>query len=102
MKKKVEDVLIEMGVYPNLTGFNYICRAVEIISESKGKMKIADGLYVDVAKTFGSTNYKVERAIRHAISKMDKDSEAFKEYIGIKDTTNSAVLYTLAVRLKED
>ena len=102
MKKKVEEILIEMGVYPNLSGFDYICKAVEIISESKERMKIVDGLYADVAKAFDSTNHKVERAMRHAISKMDRESEAFKKYIGIKDTTNSAVLYTLATRLKGD
>ena len=102
MKKKVEEALIELGVYPNLTGFNYICRAVEIISESKEKMKIVDGLYVDVAKEFNSTKSKVERAIRHAITKMDKDSETYKKYVGTKDKTNSVVLYTLAFRLKED
>lgn len=102
MKKKVEKALIEMGIYPNLLGFDYICKAVEILDSSNGRMKIVDGLYADIAKEYKSTIRRVERAIRHAISKIDKDSDAYKKYIGIKEPTNAAVLYTLAVRLRED
>lgn len=102
MKKKVEYVLIELGIYPNLFGFDYICKAIEIINESTERMKIVDGLYVDIAKQFNSQKNRVERAIRHAISKIDKSSDAWNEYLGIKETTNSTFLYTLATRLKED
>lgn len=102
MKKKVEEVLIELGIYPNLLGFDYICKAVEILSTSNRRVKIVDGLYVDIAKEFDSTASRVERGIRHAISKMNKDSESYRKYVGIKYPTNSVVLHTLAVRLKED
>lgn len=102
MRRKTEDVLIELGITPNLSGFNYICKAVEIINASKERIRIVDGLYADIAKEFNTTKIRVERAIRHAISKMDKESEAYKKYLGIKEHTNSAVLYTLAMRLKED
>lgn len=54
MKKKIEEVLIELGVYPNLSGFDYICKAVEILNSTNERMKIVDGLYVDIAKEFNS------------------------------------------------
>lgn len=100
MKKKVEDLLIELGIYPNLYGFAYICKAIEIISSSKERMKIM-WIYSEVAKEFNSNTARVERGIRHAFSRIDKDSEAWKR-LGINETTNSAVLYTLAVKLKQD
>ncbi len=102
MGKKIEDTLFELGIAPNLLGFDYICRAVEIIQNSKGRMKNVGGLYADVAKEFNTTNKKVERAIRHAFSKIDKESEAFNKYLGISSMTNSALLYALTYRLRED
>jgi len=102
MRKKVTDVLIELGVTPNLKGFDYICRAVEIISNSKKRMDIVKGIYADIANEFDTTSSRTERAIRHAFSKVDKESEAYKKYIGIDKTTNSTLLYTLAYRLRED
>lgn len=101
MKRKVERTLIDMGIYPNLLGFDYICRAIEYIQADR-RAKICD-VYGLIAGDYDTTPQRVERAIRHALSnKADKNSEAYKKYAGIKDTTNSAVLYTMAVRLRED
>ena len=100
MEKKVEDSLIELGVYPNLLGFAYICKAVGYIQENRC-VKTCE-LYKLVAKDFGTTPSRAERGIRHALSKMDKDSDEYKKYIGIKYSSNSAILYTMAVRLKND
>lgn len=100
MKKKIEEILIELGVYPNLSGFNYICKAIDYISKNSGARICA--VYSLVADDFNTTSSRVERAIRHALSKADKDSDAYKKYMSVKDTTNSTVLYTMAVRLRED
>ena len=100
MRKKVEEVLIEMGVYPNLLGFDYICRAINYISEDV-RLRMCE-VYRLVANDVETNPTSVEKSIRHALSKIDKNGEAYKKYIGIKDTTNSAVLYTLAVKMKED
>lgn len=102
MRKKVENALIEMGIYPNLKGFDYICEAVEILEKNNRDMKIVDGVYQEIAEKLGVTKLSVERAIRHAITKVDKDGEAFKRYIGIENVTNSVFLHMLAVRLKDD
>lgn len=100
MKKKVEEILIELGVTPNLLGFDYICRFVDYVSENKSAK--TGVIYSHIAKECDSTYWRVERSIRHTISKMDKESETYKKYIGTGNTTNSAVLFTLAMRLKED
>lgn len=100
MKKKVEDILIELGIYPNLSGFDYICKAVYCIMADRTVRMCS--VYEMVAKDFDTTNTAVERSIRHALSKADKESEAYKQYMSVKDTTNSAMLYTLATKLKEE
>lgn len=100
MRIKTEDLLIELGITPNLKGFDYICKAINYISADRA-IKMCS-VYELVAKDCETTSSRVERAIRHALSKADKESEAYKKYIGIKDTTNSAVLYTLALKLREE
>lgn len=102
MRKKIENALFELGITPELKGFGYIRSAVEIIQNSEEITKIMDGLCVDVAKEFKTTNSRVERAIRSAFTRLDKESEAFTKYINSEKLTNSALLYTLAYRLRED
>ena len=102
MRKKIENALIEMGIYPNLKGFGYICEAVEILENNNRDMKIVDGVYREISEKIGVTKLSVERAIRHAITKADRKGEAFKKYIGIENATNAAFLHTLALRMKEE
>lgn len=101
MRKKIENALLELGITPNLRGFGYICRAVEIILASQGKMRVVEGLYAEIAKECDSSIACVERAIRHAFTKVDVESRAFIQYLGTDKLTNSALLYTLAYRLRE-
>ena len=102
MKNKVENVLIELGVTPNLSGFGYLCKAIEVINASNERMKLVDGVYAEVARKSNSTAYSVERGIRTAISKMNVGSDAWKKYVGVNDVTNATVVYTLALRMKEE
>ena len=39
MRKKIQDTLLDLGVTPNLKGFNYICDAVEMINK-EGRIKV--------------------------------------------------------------
>lgn len=100
MWKKNENVLLELGITPDLKGFGYICKAIDYISADR-TVKMCD-VYELVAKDFDASSSRVERAIRHAFSKVDKESEAFNKYLGISNMTNSALLYTLAYRLREE
>lgn len=102
MRKKIENALFELGITPDLVGFNQICSAVEIILNTERKEKAVCKVYEDVAKELDTTASRVERGIRHAFTKIDKESEAFNKYLGIRNMTNSALLYTLAYRLRED
>ncbi len=102
MRNKIEDTLFELGITPNLKGFDYIRRAVEIILTSKERPDIVKGLYKNIAKEYETTGTGVERAIRHAFSKMDVESEAFIKYFNSDRMTSSTLLYTLAYKLKED
>lgn len=100
MERKIENILLKLGITPNLKGFGYICSAVNYILADK-TVKLQK-VYEFIAEDVGTTRTGVERAIRHAISKMDGDCEAWKNYIGVKRATNSVVLHTLIMKLKED
>lgn len=102
MLNKIEKALIELGITPELKGFDYICRSVEIITDSKDKKRTTADIYSQVAKDFGTTVPRVEKGIRHAITRIDTKSEAFSEYINTDRMTNSTVLYLLARRLMEE
>lgn len=99
MKNRIGDILIELGITPDLNGFNYIITALELIKTAE-KVKTTT-LYGLVAKQHNTTVTRTERCIRSAFRKMDKQSDAYKKYVGINNPTNGSVLHTLAFRLKE-
>lgn len=91
----IKEFLLKSGVYPNVLGFNYLIRAVEIVGK-KGKMQVTNELYPKIAEEFKTTSGKVERAIRHIISDKIK-MQNFKQ-IGIYDRpTNSQLIYYFAM-----
>ena len=62
-------LLLAIGVPPNIYGYSYIIRSIELILSNPEYMHyITKGLYIDVAKDFHATPSRVERAIRHAIN----------------------------------
>ena len=65
---QVKDLLLEKGVKPNHSGFEYLASAVV---KYEPKKAICKELYVEVAKEYGTTPTRVERAIRHAIDIAD-------------------------------
>lgn len=100
MRKKVGDALLQLGITPDLKGFNYIIDMVEMI-DKEGNLKMMY-FYEMVAKKNNSTASRVERAVRHCVSKADRECDTFKRvFDGVKDINNSAFLYTLHYRLKE-
>ena len=107
-EKLVKRLLKEIGVPVNLKGYRYICSAIVYLSQDKG-MKISLGLYPKVAKEFGTTGSRVERAIRHAVERtFEKGNYAtMSEVFGTKTCahsgklTNSEFLYTCVEYLEE-
>lgn len=67
--KQLHKLLLTIGVPPNIYGYEYIIRSIELILMNPEYMHyITKGLYIDVAKDFHATPTRVERAIRHAIN----------------------------------
>ena len=62
-------LVLTIGVPPNIYGYSYIIRSIELILNNPEYMHyITKGLYIDVAKDFHATPSRVERSIRHAIN----------------------------------
>ena len=66
---RLHKLLLDIGVQPNLYGYSYIVRSIQLIIKDPGYMHyITKGLYIDIAKEFHATPARVERSIRHAIN----------------------------------
>ena len=70
----IADVLLKNKLTPNLKGFDYLTNAVVFTIEYKKTNKIypqvTKEVYPAVAKMFNTTASRVERAIRHIISRI--------------------------------
>lgn len=97
MRKKIERTLLQLGIAPNLKGFESICEAIEIISKEP-HIK-ATVLYERVAEKDKATGSQVERRIRHALSKMNAN---IYESMGGVGRTNSEILFTLELLTRGD
>lgn len=89
----IREFLVKTGNLPNLAGFDYLIRAVEIV-EQKKKISITKELYPIIGKEFKTSAGKVERAMRHIVSKI-----TIKQYetIGLKKRpSNSELIYYFA------
>lgn len=90
IRRKIEDHIMEIGIKPNLVGFDYVCEAIEtILDNPAAKMQT---IYNSIAKSYFATPSAVERSIRHCIRRIDK----------YKKTTNSEFIYELAVLIKRE
>ena len=108
LKNLVTEVIHEIGVPAHIKGYQYlreaICIAVEDMDVINAVTKV---LYPEVAKRFGTTASRVERAIRHAIEvAWDRgDLETLQKYFGYTvngakgKPTNSEFVAMIADRL---
>ena len=93
----VRKVLMKIGISAHLQGHHYILEAVNIIGEQKIHTSMIT-IYEMIAKSYGTSNGAVERAIRHSIQQAYKNSYVLKEiYETLPD--NSAFLYDLVFNL---
>ena len=68
LKRRIETVLLRIGIPPALSGFRYIVYALELCHENEDCLTaITKELYPKVAAKFGKTTAQTERTIRHAI-----------------------------------
>ena len=67
-KKRVTELMLELGMPAHLRGYHYLREAVLLSMEDMELVgSITKLLYPEIAKTFQTTNIKVERAIRSII-----------------------------------
>lgn len=65
----IDDILGEIGVAPNLLGYDYSAYAIKLILKDRVYLEqITIRLYPEVAAKFNTTSNRVERAIRHAVT----------------------------------
>jgi two-component system response regulator (stage 0 sporulation protein A) len=108
LKNRVTAVIHEIGVPAHIKGYQYLREAIMI---AVGDMEVINAvtkvLYPAVAKRFGTTPSRVERAIRHAIEvAWDRgDLETLQKYFGYTVSnakgkpTNSEFIAMIADRL---
>lgn len=65
---KVTDVMHEIGIPAHILGHKYLRDAILfVIKDNTAINRVTKVLYPKIAKKYGTTSSKVERAIRHAI-----------------------------------
>lgn len=108
LKTTVTSVIHEIGVPAHIKGYQYLREAIMITVRDMDVINaVTKILYPEVAKRFGTTPSRVERAIRHAIEvAWDRgDLETLQKYFGYTVSnakgkpTNSEFIAMIADRL---
>ncbi len=89
MERKVTDMMLDMGVPAHLNGFRYLRKSIMMcIEDMELVSSVTKLLYPEIAKTFKTTDQKVERAIRNAIevSWERGNEDTFEELFGYSCT----------------
>ena len=102
---EINNIVRSLGLKAHIKGYKYIQDAILMITED-GTMinKITKKLYPTIARTYGTTPSRVERAIRHSIETLWQTGDfsiinkLFGREVNIceKKATNSEFLATLA------
>ena len=109
MERQVTAIIHEVGVPAHIKGYQYLREAIIIAVEDMDVINaVTKVLYPEVAKRFGTTASRVERAIRHAIEvAWDRgDLETLQKYFGYTVSnakgkpTNSEFIAMIADRLQ--
>ena len=107
----VTNIIHEIGVPAHIKGYQYLREAIIIaVNDMDVINAITKVLYPQVAKTFGTTPSRVERAIRHAIEvawsrgKMDTINELFGYTVstGKGKPTNSEFIALIVDKIRLD
>lgn len=108
LESTVTAIIHEIGVPAHIKGYQYLREAIMITVEDMDVINaVTKVLYPEVAKRFGTTASRVERAIRHAIEvAWDRgDLETLQKYFGYTVSnakgkpTNSEFIAMIADRL---
>ncbi len=109
LEARITAIIHEIGVPAHIKGYQYLREAILLTVENMDVINaVTKVLYLEVAKHFGTTASRVERAIRHAIEvAWDRgDLETLQKYFGytVSNTkgkpTNSEFIAMIADRLQ--
>lgn len=85
VERVVRELILDIGIPDALRGHRYTIKAICLLVENPNMIDSITGeLYPEVAKEFGTTPSRVERAIRHAVEvAIDRgDVEITAKYFG--------------------
>lgn len=106
---EITSILHEVGVPAHIKGYMYLREAISLVYDNIEILgSITKGLYPEIARSFGTTSSRVERAIRHAIEiawvrgNVDAISDIFSYTISYSKSkpTNSEFIAMIADRLR--
>ena len=108
LEERIANLFLTVGIPAHIKGYQYLREAVRMVIENPEMMsRITKELYPGIARKFGTTSSKVERAIRHAIEvawnrgRIEALDEAFgKNVCSLDDKpTNGEFIALVADRL---
>ncbi len=68
LEEQIANLFLTVGIPAHIKGYQYLREAVKMVIDNPDLMgRITKELYPGIARRFGTTSSKVERAIRHAI-----------------------------------
>ena len=79
---EVKKYLLNKGISPQIKGFTYLENAIKLCKDNKKYLwNLTTILYPEISRIYGDTYSRVERAMRHAISKI-KPYKTIGAFIG--------------------
>ena len=109
LEERIANLFLTVGIPAHIKGYQYLREAVKMVLDTPDLMgRITKELYPGIARRFGTTSSKVERAIRHAIEvawnrgRIEALDEAFgKNVCSLDDKpTNGEFIALVADRLR--
>ena len=109
MEERIANLFLMVGIPAHIKGYQFLREAVRMVMENPElTSRITKELYPGIARHFGTTSSKVERAIRHAIEvawnrgRIEALDEAFgKNVCSLEDKpTNGEFIALVADRLR--
>ncbi|MBQ7368693.1 MAG: sporulation transcription factor Spo0A [Clostridia bacterium] len=108
LEEKISEIFISIGIPPHIKGYGYLREGIKMTIENPYIINsVTKELYPTIAKKFGTSPSKVERAIRHAIEvawnrgRIDAINAIFgaRIYLGTEKPTNSEFVALVADKL---
>lgn len=100
MKKKIRQILFDLGIPFNLKGFSYLEEALAYIIEIDEKsltqvcMAVGEELFIPHESIYNS--------IFAAVKKINRNSDAWKRYVNLGKASNVEIIYSLAFNIMKE